>query len=360
MSSISQVLLADIVHTARWRRASDVHLTPGESLVLRIDGRLEHLDGPPLAAADVACVAQSLIGEENALRAEAGEEISTAWASEDGSVIRAHVFRACGGLTVSLRLLERETPSLQTLNLPDGVGEFARHDRGLVIFAGPTGSGKSTSLAALVGEINASSARRIITIEDPIEYRHAGKRCSVTQREVGRDARSFESAIVGALRADPDVIVVGEMRDAATMRAALTAAETGHLVLTTLHTADAVQTIDRIGDAFAGEDRAQVRTQLALVLTGVVCQRLVRRSNGGGRVAAIEILTVTDAVRSLVRESRTHHIRNVMTTGRKLGMQTLEQHLSELLAGGDIRLEDAFSVSSRPDELVLPVAFGAK
>ncbi len=261
--------------------------------------------------------------------------------------LRAHAFGTSAGCALAIRLLHETVPTLDSLHLPEVVRTLAAQDRGLIIISGPTGSGKSTSLAALVGEINTSGARRIVTIEDPIEYRFKSARSLITQREIGVDALSFSSAILGALRADPDVIMLGEMRDGETMRAALTAAETGHLVLTTLHTGHAVQTIDRIIDAFSGQEQGQVRAQLAHTLVAVVSQRLLPRKHERGRRAAVEILIVTDAVRAMIRDSRTHLIPNAMATGRHLGMQTLEHHLTELVFGNEVDRDAARRAGDR-------------
>ncbi|MDQ2864680.1 MAG: PilT/PilU family type 4a pilus ATPase [Candidatus Eremiobacteraeota bacterium] len=349
--ALASVILVDILHVARLRDASDIHLAPDEGPTIRAAGRLESLGGAPLTEKQVSEIAASLVGDTEFRRVLEGEDVSTTWLDDADRVVRVHAFRARGGVSVALRLLDRRPPSLEELGFPTSVARFAQLDRGLVIFAGPTGSGKSTSLAAFIDRINSASARRILTLEDPIEYRHESKRSMIVQREIGTHSRGFESAILGALRSDPDVIVVGEMRDAATIRSVLTAAETGHLVLATLHTGDAVQTIDRIVDAFSGPEQAQVRAQLAQVLSGVVCQRLVKRDRAPGRRLAAEVLLANDPVRALIRESRTHQLRNVILTGRQSGMQTLEHHLSELLASNEIALDEALRIAARPDEL---------
>ncbi|HEV7180553.1 MAG TPA: PilT/PilU family type 4a pilus ATPase, partial [Candidatus Baltobacteraceae bacterium] len=330
------IRFSDIVHVARGRNASDIHLAPGAPAALRIDGALGSAVGSQLEAQDVLALGRWLLGEERVARIERGEDVSMTRHDDDGGALRVHGFRVRGGMALSLRLLHDAVPALESLHLPDVVASLANRDRGLVIFAGPTGSGKSTSLAAVIDRINRTSARRIITIEDPIEYRHANVKSLILQREIGVDAPTFSQALKGALRADPDVIMVGEMRDAETMQAALNAAETGHLVLSTLHTGDATQTVDRILDSFSHDAQAQVRAQLAAVLSGVVCQHLVPRAGGPGRRVVAEVLVANDAVRGLVREARTHLLRNVLSTGRRHGMQTLEHHASELLARGAI------------------------
>lgn len=336
-AQLAHVRWVDALHAGRQRDASDVHFVPERAPALRVDGELHYLAGSPLSAADTAQIAGAFFDAPVLERIEHGGDVSvTHLADDERSVLRVHGFRTAGGYALAVRLLARRAPSLESLHLPPAVGALARREHGLVVFAGPTGSGKSTSLAALVDAINTSSARRIITIEDPIEYRHESARALITQREIGRDAPSYAAALIGALRADPDVIMLGEMRDAETMRCALIAAETGHLVLTSLHTGSAVQTVERIVDAFAGVEQAQVRAQLAQTLAAVVCQRLVRRRAGAGRRAVAEVLIVNDAVRAMIRESRTHLIGNAIATGRGAGMQSFEQHLDELALAGEI------------------------
>lgn len=335
-AAIPNIRVADVLHVGALQDASDIHLLPGQPPALRVDGELQFLSGSPLTAQDTSEIARALLEPEHFARLESGIDICATLVADDRSVLRIHAFRGSAGCTLAIRLLNKRIPTLEGLHLPPVVAALAQRDHGLVIFAGPTGSGKSTSLAAMIESLNSTAARRIITIEDPVEYRFESDRSLITQREIERDAPSFSSALLGALRADPDVIVLGEMRDVVTMRAALTAAETGHLVLTTLHTGSAVQTIERIIDAFGGSDQSQVRAQLAQSLSAVVCQRLVPRKHGPGRRAVVEVLIVNDAVRTMIRESKTHLVRNAITTGRQAGMQSLEQHLSELVLANEI------------------------
>ncbi len=358
-ATIPHVRLVDVLHVGRQQDASDIHLVPGLPAALRVDGELQFLAGSPLSGDDTAEIARALFEPETFTRLEGGGDCSTARVTDDGLVLRIHGFRGARGLTMAIRLLNKEIPTLESLHLPRVVATLAHRDHGLVVFSGPTGSGKSTSLAALIREINATSARRVITIEDPIEYRHESVRSLITQREIGRDAASFSAALLGALRADPDVIMLGEMREAATMQAALTAAETGHLVFTTLHTGTAVQTIERIIDAFTGSEQAQIRSQLAASLAAVVAQRLLPRKHGSGRRAAVEVLLINDAVRTMIRESRTHLIRNAMTTGRQSGMQTLEHHLGELVLSSEIEGDAARRVSDHFADLTVSRPAGA-
>ncbi len=323
------------VRAARLRNASDVHLQPGCVPVARVDGELETLRGAGWTSDDALAVVERFLGTRERAQLESAGDVSIALALEGCGAVRLHAFRTARGVALAVRLLAQNVPSLEALQLPPVVTAFAQQTHGLLLVAGPTGSGKSTTLAALVDHINATSARHIMTVEDPIEYRHEPKRSIVTQREAGRDVASCADAVYGALRSDPNVLLVGEMRDTATMRAVLTAAETGHLVLSTLHTGDAPQTIDRIVDAFDGAAQPNVRSQIAQTLIGVVCQRLFRRP-GGGRRAAVEIMVATDAVRNLIREGKTHLLRNAISTNRDAGMIALDLHISELRSMGEI------------------------
>lgn len=350
IAPLSSVRFEDALHVALQTGASDVHLEPGSTPALRVDGELRFLPGPAISEDETRDLALALGGERAVDILDGGDDVS-ATSQHEGTPIRVHVFRAAAGISVALRLLRAAIPTLESLHMPPVVATFAQRPRGLVIFGGPTGCGKSTSLAALIDAINTTQRRRIITIEDPIEFRHTNKQSLVSQRELGSTASSFASAVHSALRADPDVIMLGEMRDAQTMRAALTASETGHLVLTTLHMGDAVQTIDRIVDAFSGGEQNQVRTQLSHVLLGVVCQRLIPRANGPGRRLAAEILIGTDAVRNVIREGRSHQLRNAMLTGRQAGMQTLEEHLSDLIARNEVDPAAAAAASVRGSEI---------
>lgn len=342
--------LTELFRQARSKNASDVHVVPGAQPVLRIDGRLETA-GAAMKPADCEALADHLLDEDQRRELKQSGDVTAAWRSQELGSYRVHAYRCAHGLSLSARLLALSVPPLESLRLPHAVSAFAAHHHGLVLFAGPTGSGKTTALASLADLINRNDRRHIITIEDPIEYPHTPVQSVITQREVGRDAATFESALRGALRSDPDVIVLGEMRDAQTMRAALTAAETGHLVFATVHTGDAPQTIDRIVDAFSAEAQNQVRAQLAQTLLGVVCLRLVPRATRSGRAAAAEVLLANDAVRNLIRERKTHQLRNVIGTCRQLGMQTLETHLSELVMRREITLQAALAATSRPHEV---------
>jgi twitching motility protein PilT len=348
---LAPVRLCEVLSVARLRNASDVHLCAGEPPVLRVDGALEAQQTLVTTAEEVEAVSASLLDASAAELLARRGDVSAARTLDAIGAIRVHAYRTARGICLAIRLLAQSGPSLESLQLPTVVGTLADRPHGLVILAGPTGSGKSTALAAIIDRINRTQARHILTIEDPIEYVHVSELSLVSQRELGRDVDSFSDAIYGALRCDPDVILVGEMREPKTIHAVLTAAETGHLVLTTLHTGDAAQTVDRIVGVFDGERQGQIRVQLAQTLVGVVCMRLLPRLGGKGRRCAAEVLVVNDAVRNLIRDGKTHQLRNVISTGRQSGMQTLEAHLADLIACHEIAPEAARAVTNRPGEL---------
>ncbi|HEY9085231.1 MAG TPA: PilT/PilU family type 4a pilus ATPase [Candidatus Tyrphobacter sp.] len=335
MSALATVLLSDALHAAHARRASDLHLIPSLPPVLRIDGKLEPWEGPGFSAEDLAGISVSFLDEAQRELLQRSGDV-TATIVDAGVPVRIHAHRTGEGTAFALRFLAQDAPSFAELDLPCVVAELSRRPHGLIILGGPTGSGKSTTLASLVALINDESSRKIIMIEDPIEYRIRSKRSIIVQRQVGRDVPTFSQAVIGALRSDPDVIVIGEMREPATTAAAIAAAETGHLVLATLHAGDAAQGIDRLVDAFPAERMEYARARLAQVLLGIVAQRLVERASGTGRRAAAEVLVATDAVRHMIRDGKQHQLPTVMATGRQFGMQTLSIHLSELVSGGQI------------------------
>ena len=350
-AELAPVRLSEVLRVARLRNASDVHLRAGVAPVFRVDGVLESQHTLVASVDELRSVTASLLDErDREILAEHGDATVTQHVQDVG-IVRVHAYRTSQGTCLAIRLLSQAVPSLESLHLPPVVGTFAEKSHGLVVFAGPTGSGKSTTLAAIIDRINRTQARHILTVEDPIEYEHVSDRSIVNQRELRRDVQTYAQALYGALRSDPDVILVGEMRDPHTMHAALTAAETGHLVFSTLHTGDAVQTIDRIVGVFDGEKQEQIRVQLAQTLVAVVCMRLLPRAGVQGRRGAVEVLVATDGVRNLIRDGKTHQIRNIISTSRPSGMQTLEAHLSDLVARREIALEAARSVTERPDEV---------
>jgi twitching motility protein PilT len=306
-----------------------------------------------LDAARVQALLAELISEPQARRLELDLELDFAFGWGDVARVRGNAYHQRGGHAIALRVIPEAIPDFDEIGLPSAVAGLAQLHQGLVLFTGPTGSGKSTSLASLVEWVNANRACHVITIEDPIEYLHHSKRAVVSQREVGLDTHSFAHALRSVLREDPDVVLVGEMRDAESIAITLTLAETGHLVFSTLHTNDASQALDRIVDVFAAEQQPQIRTQLAGVLRAVVAQRLIART-GGGMTAAFEVLIATDAVRNLVREGRTRQLRNVIATSRADGMQTLERGLSDLVRSGAVDYDEALAHALVPREVDRP------
>ena len=348
-----EVLSVDGLLEALWRLGgSDLLLTPGTFPRIRVDGTLRPApDSSPLSAVDTERMVDALLTGPQRESYSAGGDVDFSFSWRETARIRGSAFRQRGTSALALRLMPYRIPSFDELGLPPAVRGFAGLDRGLVLVTGPTGSGKSTTLASMVDRVNTERAVHVLTIEDPIEYVHRHKRALVNQREVGEDTESFASALRSALREDPDVLLVGEMRDLESIRFALTLAETGHLVLATLHTNDTAQAIDRLVDVFPGDQQPQVRLQLSAALTGIVHQRLLPRT-GGGRVAAYEVLVATGATRNLIREGRTNQLRNVLVTGRRDGMQTLEESLNALLRAGAISREDAVGLSAHPTDLV--------
>ena len=317
------------------RDATDLLLTAGAPPLMRIDGALTPVAGAaPLAARrHRAHRPRVVLGASCSTGCTATREIDFSFGWEDKARLRANAFHQRGALSLSLRIIPYEIPTMEELNLPPAVQDLVKLPQGLILVTGPTGAGKSTSLASMLDWINTHRPCHIITIEDPIEYVHRNKRAAVDQREVGIDTLTFERGLRAAFREDPDVLLIGEMRDNETIRAALTLAETGHLVFATLHTNDAAQTVDRIVDVFPAEQQAQIRVQLAGSLEAVISQRLVPRS-GGGMVAAFEVLIATYAARNIIRDGRSNQLRNVIMTGASEGMQTLEMALTSLVAKG--------------------------
>lgn len=332
-----------IIAQARELGCSDIHLSAGLPLMFRIDGRLSQAPIQPSEDETVSML-NSLLSREQAECFSEGKDIDFAHVLPDGPRQRVNVFHQQGRIAGAIRLLNDRIPSFEELCLPPVLGRLAGEARGLVLITGPTGSGKTTTLAAMVESINASRTEHIITIEDPIEYQYTMKQSLIHQREVGQDAASFASALRSALREDPDIILVGEMRDYETIFAALTAAETGHLVLSTLHTTGVAQTIDRIVDTCPGEVQGQVRMQLSGILKGIVTQCLIPRI-GGGRIVATEILTGTDAVLNMIRENKCHQLGSVIQSGAADGMHTLNSELSRYVSNGLITPQDAFRYS---------------
>ena len=319
---------------------SDIHFKEDKPIVLRIDGDIMILDEDIVSSAELREFANDTLNEDQKSYLEEVRDIDLA--IEIGSCrFRANFFYTADGLSAVLRKIETEIPSMVQLNLPHVMQAIAEKPNGLVLVTGPTGSGKSTSLAAIIDTINDTKKGHILTIEDPIEYIHHAKNCSISQREMGRDAESFASALRASLREDPDVILVGEMRDLETIQLALTAAETGHLVFATLHTSGAPNTINRIIDVFPAEQQSQVRAQLSQSLQMVVTQKLFKKSDEEGRVAAFEVMVCNHAVRNLIREGKIFQIETVMQTARAEGMVTMDKAIEELVSTGKISERDS-------------------
>jgi twitching motility protein PilT len=333
--------------------ASDLHITTGSEPAIRVNGRLQRLnDVARLSADDSQRLLYRILSTEQQKQLEIKRQIDLSYSIPGLARFRVNVYFQRESLGAAFRLVPAELKTLDDLGLPQQLHELAKKPRGLVLVTGPTGSGKSTTLAAVIDEINRNRHDHIMTIEDPIEFLHRHKNCIVNQREIGPDAISFAEALRGALRQDPDVILLGEMRDLETIATALTAAETGHLVFATLHTQDAPSTVDRLIDVFPAAQQEQIRVQIASTLQAIVTQTLVPTIDGAGRVPAVEILYPDDAVRNLIRQAKVEQIYSIMQTGTQRGMQTLEQALVDLVARGKISQETAIARSSRPDQLI--------
>ncbi len=322
--------LIELMRRSYSLKASDIHITVNAPAMLRVNGSLRPADDRVLGPSDTLEMAREIMTAEQFESFMERGDLDLSY-SLDVSRFRVNAYKQRGQISLTIRLIPSRIPAMEELGLPKIAEEFAAKPQGLMLVTGPTGSGKSTTLAAIVDYINRNRHDHIMTLEDPIEFIHSHKSCIVNQREIGVDTASFGQGLRAALRQDPDVILVGEMRDLETISTAITAAETGHLVFGTLHTADAPQTIDRIIDVFPPESQQQIRVQLAAVLLGVMAQRLLPTADGNGRVAAIEVLVNTPAVSNLIRTEKVHQIRSVMQTGKAQGMQTMDNALRELL-----------------------------
>jgi twitching motility protein PilT len=343
---------ADILLSVVKQKASDLHVTAGAPPMLRVRGSLVPMEGQPrLTPTDTREIVYAILNSSQRQRLETDWQLDFAYSIPGVGRFRVNAYFQRGTIGAAFRLIPTETVPIERLGLPAIVREFSRKPRGIVLVTGPTGSGKSTTLASIINEINETRDDHIMTIEDPIEFLHNHKRCIVNQRELGSDAVSFAMALKAALRQDPDVILVGEMRDMETIGTALTAAETGHLVFATLHTQDAPQTIDRIIDVFPPEQQGQIRAQLSIGLQGVVTQTLLPTADGQGRCVAAEVLVPTPGVRNLIREGKTHQIYSLIQTGAQHGMQTMDASLAGLVRSQTITMSVAESQSSQPAEL---------
>ncbi len=340
-------LLEDMIQ----RKASDLHITAGVPPEFRIDGAITPSEYEILTPEMTVSLAYSVLSDEQRKKFETTRELDFSFGIKGLSRFRANVYLQRGVVSMAIRQIPYEIMSFETLGLPTSVRDFTNRTKGLVLVTGPTGSGKSTTLAAMLDRINATRAAHIMTIEDPIEYIHHHKKCIVNQREVGADTDSFPGALKYVLRQDPDVILIGEMRDRETFAAALTIAETGHLVFATLHTNSTFEAINRIVDVFPSDQQKQIYTQLAFVLEGVITQQLVPRARGGGRAMIAEVLVCTPAVKAVVREGKTHQIYSLMQAGQKYGMQTMNQGLMAAVMDKQIGMEEAMNRSSDAQEL---------
>lgn len=332
--------------------ASDLHVGDGYAPILRMHGILEPTRHRVLAPGEVKILLYELLADAQIRELESAGEIDIMYAAPEIARFRINIYRKHEGLGAAIRIIPNEIPTLDGLGFPDALKKLLAHKNGLILVTGPTNSGKTTTLAAMVDYLNENSNRHIITLEDPLEFIHANKNCLINQRQIGRHSRSFAMGLRAALREDPNVILVGEMRDNETISLALTAAETGLLVLGTLHTKSAAQTIHRIVDVFPSSQQDQVRMALSEVLVGVCSQQLLKRADGRGRVAALEILMRTPAVANLIRESKVQQINTAIVTGKQMGMQKLEHHLRELVSRGVVTPEEAAAHAENPQEFL--------
>jgi len=345
--------LYDLLKVMIEKGASDLHITTGSPPRIRIDGRLIPLDHPSLAPAETKALCYSVLTDAQKHKFEENNELDLSFGVKGLSRFRGNVFMQRGAVAAAFRTIPFQIKTFQELGLPEIVNDMVKKPRGLILVTGPTGSGKSTTLATMIDRINSERPDHIITVEDPIEYIHNHKKSLINQREVNSDTASFKSALKYVLRQDPDVVLIGEMRDLETIEAALTVSETGRLTLATLHTNSAVQTINRIIDVFPSHQQEQIRTQLSFVLEGILAQQLIARKSGQGRVLAVELLVPTPAIRNLIREDKVHQIYSMMQTGQaRFGMQTMNQSLFDLYTRGLLSYEDAIGRSSVPEELL--------
>ena len=340
-------------------KGSDLHLTVGVPPIIRVDGHLQPTSYERVTPQDCQRMCYDILSDEQIQRFESTLELDFSYQVPRVARFRVNIFKERGNLAAALRVIPQRIPTMEDLGLPPVLKELINKPRGLVLVTGPTGSGKSTTLAAMINAINSERSEHILTIEDPIEYLHQHKYSVVAQRELGMDTKSFSAALKSALREDPDVILVGEMRDLETMTLAVTAAETGHLVFATLHTNSASQTVDRIVDVFPPGQQEQIRIQLSNNLEGVLTQQLLRRANQPGRICAMEIMMASPAIRNLIREGKSHQINSMIQISNNIGMQTMDQHLRDLYAKGFITYDDAMARAMNPEELKKMISGGA-
>jgi twitching motility protein PilT len=344
-----RVLLEEMIE----RDASDLHISAGERPKLRIDGEITNSANEcVMTPKDTLTLAYSVLTENQKKRFETEDELDFSFGIQNLARFRGNCFKQRGCVSMVIRQIPFSIKTFQDLGLPPVIAKFAEKPRGLVLVTGPTGSGKSTTLAAMIDKINRERRGHIITVEDPIEFIHRHQNCIVNQREVGTDTKSFQSALKYALREDPDTILIGEMRDLETIQAALTIAETGHLAFATLHTNSAAEAVNRMIDVFPSHQQSQVRAQLAFVLEGIITQTLLAKAKGRGRAMAAEILVVTPAIRALIRDDKVHQIYSSMQSGKKYGMQTLNDALYNLYMSREVALDECLRVSGDPNEFL--------
>ena len=341
--------IQEIMQTANDAGASDVHITVGIPPKMRVNGNLIAMDYPKMMPQDTLSVAYSIMNDVQRERFDERGEYDMSFSIPELGRYRVNVYKQRGSAALALRLVGTQVPAPEKLGVPMSVVNLYERKRGLILVTGPTGSGKSTTLAAIIDKINNNRDAHVITLEDPIEYLHQHKCAMVNQREIGLDSQSYANALRAALREDPDVILVGEMRDFETISVAITAAETGHLVLSTLHTIGAASTVDRVIDVFPPHQQQQIRVQLANVLEAVISQQLIPTMDGEGRVAAFEVMHANHAVRNLIREGKSHQLASVMQTNRKLGMITMDDAIIQLFYEGKIDREMAIQFAQDPD-----------
>ena len=337
------ITIEELLRIAKEQEASDVHITVGVPPKMRVNGKLTDMNFPKLAPDDTSAIIRDIMQQRQVEILEEKGEVDFSFSIPQVGRYRVNVFKQRGSVSAAIRLVGTQIPKPEDLGIPQSVVNIYKKKRGLVLVTGPTGSGKSTTLASIIDQINEKTANHVITLEDPIEYLHSHKNSMVNQREIGLDSHSYANALRAALREDPDVILVGEMRDLETISTAITAAETGHLVLSTLHTIGAASTIDRIIDVFPPHQQQQIRVQLAMVLECVVSQQLIARDRVKGRVAAFEVMHNTVAIKNLIREGKTFQITSMMQTNKKLGMQTMDDALFDLYISGQISAESAIN-----------------
>ncbi|GIV15139.1 MAG: twitching motility protein PilT [Armatimonadota bacterium] len=349
--SLEDAHIDDLLRIVVEKGASDLHLCAGVPPVIRVDGRLIPTNYEKATPQDTQRLMYDILTDEQIQRFESTLELDFSYSLGKMARFRVNVYRDRGAVAAAFRLIPTRIPTIRELNLPPVLEELTRLPRGLIIVTGPTGSGKSTTQAAMINQINMERSVHIVTIEDPIEYLHTHRFSIINQRELGQDTKSFHNALRAVLREDPDVILVGEMRDPETIALAITAAETGHLVLATLHTNSAATTIDRIVDVFPPGQQEQIRIQLSNSIQAVICQQLLPRAGQPGRVPAVEVMIATPAIRNLIRENKAHQITSVIQTSANVGMQTMDQSLRDLYMKGWITLEEALSRAMNPEEL---------